>query len=670
MKSIFNREARVDNASATAEESGDYVIKMAFASEEPYERWWGIEILDCSAKSVRLDRLNDGAPILFNHDWDQLRGVHIADTVACEPDKVLRGTIRLTSATESGRETIALVKSGVLTKASVSYIIHSIVEQSTTKDGRTIERTIDGKTFESILKRSDKQTGGSDVAAFRRELDKRFGAFERADDAPTIYRVIDWEPLENSLVTVPADNTVGVGRSAEVVDDEPADQNQIQTSNKEQDMKTDKELAEEKAAAEAATRAAAEQAVKAESKRSNDILAIGEEHEDIGGLALAAKAVKEGTSVLDFQAKILEARRDAHKNGVTFGQGARSTDNLVDDKKLGFRNFGEFVADVVRADTGNGKSEKLVRAATVFGNEGTGADGGYAVPPEFATEIASIAYAEETLLSRADTTPVTGNTMTFPKDETTPWGTTGITAAWEGEGAQSTPKKPAIGEAQLKLRKLKVLVAASDELLADAPAMTSYLTRKMGEAVDWKVNDAMINGTGAGQPLGILNAGATVSQAKESGQAADSIVAANIAKMYSRVIGGAGANLVWLLNPDAFPQIITLTLNNNPIWVPNNGGFQGAPNGLLLGRPVILTDACDTVGDVGDIILANMSGYRAITKAGGAEFATSMHLFFDQDLQAFRLVFRMDGQPALSAPVTPPNSAVTRSHFVTLAARA
>ncbi|HYD33610.1 MAG TPA: HK97 family phage prohead protease, partial [Methylophilaceae bacterium] len=285
MKSIFNREARVDNASATAEESGDYVIKMAFASEEPYERWWGIEILDCSAKSVRLDRLNDGAPILFNHDWDQLRGVHIADTVACEPDKVLRGTIRLTSATESGRETIALVKSGVLTKASVSYIIHSIVEQSTTKDGRTIERTIDGKTFESILKRSDKQTGGSDVAAFRRELDKRFGAFERADDAPTIYRVIDWEPLENSLVTVPADNTVGVGRSAEVVDDEPADQNQIQTSNKEQDMKTDKELAEEKAAAEAATRAAAEQAVKAESKRSNDILAIGEEHEDIGGLA-------------------------------------------------------------------------------------------------------------------------------------------------------------------------------------------------------------------------------------------------------------------------------------------------------------------------------------------------------------------------------------------------
>ena len=78
----------------------------------------------------------------------------------------------------------------------------------------------------------------------------------------------------------------------------------------------------------------------------------------------------------------------------------------------------------------------------------------------------------------------------------------------------------------------------------------------------------------------------------------------------------------------------------------------------------------DTVGDQGDIVLANMAGYRAITKAGGEEFSESMHLWFDQDVTAFKLIFRMDGQPALTSAVTPPNSAVTRSHFVALAARA
>lgn len=414
---------------------------------------------------------------------------------------------------------------------------------------------------------------------------------------------------------------------------------------------------------------AADAARQAEQRRVNDILSLGEDHQ---AADLARAAVKDGLSVSEFQAKLLEARRSKSGEGkeMHYGQAARSRDNLADDPKRGYRNYGQFCADIVRAATGKGESEMLQRAASTFGNESSGPDGGFAVPPGFAQEISSLAYGEESLLARADNTPVSGNSMTFPKDETTPWGSTGITAAWEGEGSQSTPKKPALGESQLKLRKLKVLVAASEEMLADAAAMSNHITRKMGESVDWKINDSIVNGTGAGMPLGILGAASLVTQAKEGSQTADTIVAANVAKMYSRCIQGPGANLAWLVNPDAFPQIVTLSLNNNPIWVPANEGFKGAPNGLLMGRPIVLTDACKTVGDVGDIILANMGGYRAITKAGGAEFATSMHLWFDQDLMAFRLIFRMDGQPALASAITPPNSSVTRSHFVALAARA
>jgi HK97 family phage major capsid protein/HK97 family phage prohead protease len=587
-------------------------VELAFSSEEPYDRWWGREILDHTKKSIRLGRLKSGGPLLMDHDSRDHVGC--IESVRIDDDRVGRAVVRFGKSARA-EEVWQDVKDGIRRNVSVGYVIH------------------------------------------------KAQLVETGDEATETYRVSDWEPYEVSLVSVPADATVGVGRA---MDDSPSpviSTPQSPAPTQEKHMEDNKQAPVDTAAIEAR---AAEQAM----RRVNDILTIGENHADIGGVEMARAAIKEGTSIADFQTKLLAAKREQSAgNELQFGKGARAKDNLADDPKRGFRNYGEFCADVVRAASGKDTSDRLARAATTFGNESSGPDGGFAVPPEFAREISSIAYAEESLLSRCDNTPVSGNTMTFPKDETTPWGSTGITAAWEGEGAQTTPKKPALGESQLKLRKLKVLVAASDELLADAPAMSSYITRKCGEAVDWKVNDAILNGTGAGMPLGILKAASLVSQAKEAAQAADTIVAANIAKMYARCMMTGANNCVWLANPDAFPQIVTLTLNNNPIWVPNNSGFQGAPNGLLLGRPIVLTDACDTVGDVGDIVCANMAGYRAITKAGGAEFATSMHLWFDQDLMAFRLIFRMDGQPALAAAVTPPNSTVTRSHFVALADR-
>jgi HK97 family phage major capsid protein len=484
------------------------------------------------------------------------------------------------------------VQDGILCNASVAYVIHNAVEE---------------KTNDSSL--------------------------------PTL-RITDWEPYEISLVSVPADTAVGVGR----------DLRASSLTDKEQHKMED-------------------QQVRAERQRTNDILTIGREY---GAAELAARAVQEGTSLADFQRQVLEARRtpEIRFGTLPYGQGARSHDNITDDPKLGFRNMGHFCADVIQACVRGGKiSGTLERAASNFANEASGPDGGYDLPPEFAGEIANIAYTEESLLKLANIMPVSGNSMSFPGDETTPWGSSGIIAAWEGEGNQSDPKKPLLKHGELRLKKLKVLVAASDEVMQDAPNMSTYLMDTMGEAVNWKVQDGIMNGTGSGMPLGILKAGSLIVQAKESGQATDTVLAANIAKMYSRLVIGPRANVVWLMNPDVFPQIITLTLNSNPIWIPANQGIQNAPNGLLLGRPIILTDACQGIGNQGDIVLANMRGYRAISKDAGPQLSTSMHLWFDQDIQAFKLVFRMDGGPQLTAPVTPPYSTSTRSHFVALQAR-
>ncbi len=348
------------------------------------------------------------------------------------------------------------------------------------------------------------------------------------------------------------------------------------------------------------------------------------------------------------------------------------TPRVEEDPRRGFESFGEFAMAVRSAFSEHAVDDRLrigAAAPSTYGNEGVGADGGFLVPPEFGREIWSLStdLEEGAFLPLTDNMPVTGNSMVFPSDETTPWGSDGVRAYWSDEAAAATETKPLFKENTLRLNKLTAMVPVSNEMLADSTALPAYLQRKVGESIRWKTNDAIINGTGVGKPLGIANAPALVTQAKESGQTADTIQAENLVKMYSRLIRpGRG---VWLVNPDAYPQLPLMSIGNQPVFTPPNG-LAGAPNGMLLGRPIILTDTAQTVGDLGDIYFVDFGMYRTITKAGGIETATSMHLYFDADATAFRAVFRIAGQPALSSAVTPPNSTVTRSMAVTLAERA
>lgn len=594
-------------------------LELAFSSEAPVERWFGGEILSHDSKAIRMDRMASGsAPLLADHENSIDSQIGVVESVSVGSDRVARAMVRFAK-TDDAEEVYQKVLDGIVRNVSVGYVVHSARLVETSKSG-----------VDTFL-------------------------------------IDDWEPLEISLVAVPADATVGVGRSFEEKDF---------IIQEDEEMTQEKEVSLPNAED---TQRAAQEIVKREmdliNKRNSDIMTIGESFVDFDGVKLAARAIAEGKTVQEFQAVMLErvkSKPSAVAGVGSYGEGAKVKERSEDDPKQGFRNLGDFANSVMGACLGRTKDERLMnRAASTFSNESAGPDGGYDVPIEFAQGIISMAMEEQSLLSMANATPISGNTMRFPKDEGTPWGTTGITAAWEGEGNQTTPTKESeLKEMELRLKKLKVLVPVTEELLADSTAMSSHITRKMGVRLDWKVQDAIVNGLGAGQPLGITKSLAYVSQAKETSQTADTINGYNVAKMLGRVIQGPGANVVWLINPDAYNQVITMTLNNNPVWTAPQSGFKDAPSGFLLGRPIMQTDTLQTLGDKFDIILANMSGYQAITKAGAAEMATSMHLWFDQDLTAFRLIFRMDGKPLLSGPVTPPNSSVTRAHFVTLDARA
>lgn len=350
------------------------------------------------------------------------------------------------------------------------------------------------------------------------------------------------------------------------------------------------------------------------------------------------------------------------------------------DPRGGFSNFGEFamsVAGASRARNGNGTLDnRLLNTTSTFGNEGTGAEGGFAVPPEFRRTIWQKVMGEDNLLTRCDRLETGGNNMTVPKDETTPWQNTGgIQAYWENEGSQATASKPALEMETIRLNKLMALVPVSEELLDDAPGLESWLRSKAPMKMVSKINTAVIDGTGVGQPLGILRSGSLVTASKETSQTADTVWYANVVNMWSRLYAPLRRNAVWLINQDVEPSLLQMafdpeaTAGKVPVYLPPNGASD-TPYASLMGRPVVPVQACKTLGDAGDIILADMTQYMALVKAGqDIKTDVSMHLYFDQALQAFRFIFRVNGQPWWNAAITPENSANTLSWAVTLEAR-
>ena len=351
--------------------------------------------------------------------------------------------------------------------------------------------------------------------------------------------------------------------------------------------------------------------------------------------------------------------------------------------RWGFQNMGEFCASVRRAVTNPSNiDQRLLQNAALgtYGSEAAGADGGFAVPPEWRSEIMRMVMGEDSILSRTDRQSVSGNSITFPVDETTAWQSTGgIQTYWDSEAATITQSKPQLKDLTIKLNRLTALVPVTEELLEDAPAMAGYVTSKAGEKMAFKVNDAIINGTGVGMPLGILNAPCKVQVSKVGSQTAATFHADNAVAMMARMPAQSFANSVWLINQDVVPQIMklgfvvtsassTTGVGAGALYLPPNGLANTSTYGSLLGRPIIVTEACATLGTAGDVILADLSKYLSVVK-GAIKTDTSIHLWFDQNVMAFRFVMRMNGQPWLSSAIARKNGSNTLSHFITLETR-
>lgn len=376
-------------------------------------------------------------------------------------------------------------------------------------------------------------------------------------------------------------------------------------------------------------------------------------------------------------------RLEAADVGVEVAAGAVITvaENIAKDPKGGFNFVGEFMKSVHGASAaqrnGTAIDKRLMIGAAApgsgtYANEASGADGGFLIPPAFGADIFQFSLTDNALLPMTDEVTVTGNAMSFPKDETTPWGTNGVRAYWQGEAGAPTATKPVFGMTSLRLKKLMALVPVSDEMLDDSSALASYLPKKIGASMQWKTNEAILFGPGAGLPQGAMVSGAVITITKDAGQAANTLTALNLANMIARLPEGSFPNSIWIINNDVLPALFTLTLGNYPIYIPtggNTGGATGNPYGTLLGRPIMISQHANTFSSAGDVMLVDLSYYQTITKSGGMQTATSMHLYFDADATAFRTTFRVDGQSKIAAAITPAKGTNKLSPFVQLGAR-
>lgn len=240
-RSVTLDRAKVDEEART--------VELAFASDIPYERYWGTEILDCTSGAVNLERLNARHPLLLNHDTRQQIGV--VERAWVDADRKCRAVVRF-SRSQLGEEIFRDVVDGIRELVSVGYSIDEMVLQSQEKDSST-------------------------------------------------YRVTRWTPFEVSIVPVPADASVGVGRAlaAEAATAQPKENPVSETTT----------------AAPAATqqpdiRVVESDAIKRERERARDIRAMGREH---GLVDEAERAVNDDVSVDAFRKTVLDKLTAAGK---------------------------------------------------------------------------------------------------------------------------------------------------------------------------------------------------------------------------------------------------------------------------------------------------------------------------------------------------------------------
>jgi HK97 family phage major capsid protein/HK97 family phage prohead protease len=428
---------------------------LAFASETPYERHWGIEILDVTATSMRQGRLRSGANLLMDHDWKDVVGV--VESVEIGADRVARAVVRFGKSARA-EEVWQDVKDGIRRNVSVGYIIHKaqLVE---TKDGLET------------------------------------------------YRVTDWEPFEISLVSVPADTTVGVGRSADDAGDAPAAVESAPAAAASESEAQPTPISEEKAMTEAVE-------VVEQRNHAAEITKIAASIP--GGAELAMSAIQRGLTVEQFQREAIEKLASKPVPTADIGMDKKEVKryslmrainalaNPTDANAQRAAAFEREVSDAVEQKLGKQARGFLVpfevqkRDLVV----GTPTAGGNLV----ATDLLAGSFIE--VLRNAMVLPGLGTQMLtgLVGNVAIPKQTGAATAYWVAESNAPTESQQTIGQVAMSPKTVGAYTEISRKLLLQSSIdVESMVQTDLAAVLGLAIQQAAISGTGtSNQPAGLL----------------------------------------------------------------------------------------------------------------------------------------------------------------------
>ena len=303
-------------------------------------------------------------------------------------------------------------------------------------------------------------------------------------------------------------------------------------------------------------------------------------------------------------------------------------------------------------------------------SENVPSDGGFLVPGEYAKEIHNVALENELVMPLATVQPMISSDIKIPAMEIGDHSSNlygGFTASYTAEAGTMSEANPKTRQMLLTAKKLTGFLRFSNELMDDVPNGEQQILNICGKGLAWYRDRSFLKGTGAGQPLGILNGPCLIAISQEPGQGS-TIIYENLTNMMARLHPACFPNSVWVCHQSTIPQLLTLSVavgtggSHIPVMTESNGKFS------MLTRPVIFTEKTEVLGSQGDILLADMSQY-VVGLRSEMRIDLSQHVYFTSDEGAARLIERHDGQPLWGEALTLEDGSTTVSPFVTLETR-
>jgi HK97 family phage major capsid protein/HK97 family phage prohead protease len=431
-------------------------VELAFSSEYGVDRGWGLEVLEHSERAMRLDRMRDGGPVLVEHNPKD----HVGTVVSVElgSDRKARAVVKFGRSSRAA-EVFQDVTDGIKSKVSVGYMVHK---------------------------------------------------WEVDEDNDT-WRAVDWEPYELSLVSIPADPSVGVGRSAEPNPALPQERSTMSEVNS----------APAAPAAPPVDVAAIENQVRTkELKRINDLEAMGQAYAQFGGAELAREHIAAGKSVDDMRVALLERVKvkapPSAEIGLTQKEAQRFSivravqaailvrEGKIDDAKAigGFELEASAAAQKLQAKVRGNITipyDVLVRDLTTSTGTGTSKAGNLIATDLLAGSFIDVLRNRMVLPTLgAQFMPGLVGNVAIPKQ------TTATTAYWVAENSAPTEGAPVMGQVTMSPKTVAAFVDISRRLtLQSTPAVEQLMRNDLTASLAVAIDEAGIGTSGTNRPTGV-----------------------------------------------------------------------------------------------------------------------------------------------------------------------